>query len=68
MPLTVNEICVTVKVFPSASVSLVNTFPVAVVSSFTVLVSLTVVGPSLTGATVIFISPVSVPPFPSLTV
>ncbi len=68
VPLTVNEICVTVNVLPSASESLVKTFPVAAVSSATVLVSLTVAGASLTALTVIFISPVSVPPLPSLTV
>ena len=60
--------CVTVKVLPSASVSFVKTFPVATVSSKMVCVSSIAVGASLTAATVMAKSPVSVPPLPSLTV
>ncbi len=62
VPLTVNEICVTVNVLPSASESFVSTLPVAAVSSATVLVSLTVAGASLTGVTAIVKSAVSDPP------
>ena len=54
--------------FPSGSVSFVNTFPVATSSSKIVCVSSTAVGASFTEVTVMFKSAVFVPPFPSLTV
>ena len=68
MPSIVN--CVIVKVvLPSGSESLVNTFTVTGVSSGVVLLSsLTAIGLSFVGVTVITKSPLSVPPLPSLTV
>ena len=60
--------CVTVKVFPSGSVSLVKTFPVAVTSSNTVMASSVAVGISLTAVTEIDNPAVAVAPLPSLTV
>ena len=60
--------CVTVKASPSKSVSFVNTFPVAGVSSEVVLISSVAKGASFIGLTTMSIKPVSVPPLPSLTV
>ena len=60
--------CVTVSVFPSTSVSFVNTFPETGVSSGVVTLSVTAFGASLTAATVIDKVSVSIPPLPSLTV
>ena len=51
---------VTLNVLPSTSVSLVNTLPVAGVSSATILVSATATGASLTAVTVIFNGAVAV--------
>ena len=62
VPFTVNEICVTDKVFPSASESFVKTLPEAGVSSATVVESFTVVGTSFTGVTEMDKSAVSDPP------
>ena len=59
-PLIVN--CVTVKVLPSGSVSLVNTFPETGVSSSVVTTSFTASGASFTGVTIICKSAVSKPP------
>ena len=53
---------------PSTSLSLVKTLPVAATPAGVLLISLAPTGRSLTGLTVIFKAPVSVPPLPSLTV
>ena len=68
VPLTVTDNCVTESVLLSASVSFVKILPVAGVSSLTVFVLSVAIGASFTAVTVMFNAPVSVPPFPSLTV
>ena len=65
-PLIVNE--VTDKVFPSASVSFVKTFPEIGVSSFPETTSSVATGASFTGVTVMFNIPVPEPPFVSVAV
>ena len=57
--------CVTVKVFPSKSVSLVNTFPETGTSSGVVTMSSEAKGASLTAFTTMSNNPESVPPLPS---
>ena len=59
---------VTVKALPSASVSLVSTLPETGLSSVVLTVSSTATGKSFTDVTVMFTTPVSVPPLPSLVV
>ena len=65
-PLIVN--CVTVKAFPSGSVSFVNTFPETGVSSSVVTTSFTASGASFTGETVIPKFAVFEPPLISVAV
>ncbi len=63
VPFTVIDNCVNVKVFPSASVSLVNNVPDTGVSSSVVTASSVATGASLTAVTVMFNVPVPEPPF-----
>ena len=59
---------VTVKLLFSVSVSFVRTLPETGVSSGVLTVSSTATGTSFTAVTVMFTTPVSVPPLPSLVV
>ncbi len=60
--------CVIVKLFPSRSESLVNTFPKTGMSSGVTTISFEANGASFTGLTVISKTPLSEPPLPSETV